>query len=384
MVPESPAFVMPTLEVSSLPSLQKSRLSMEETPNTVRVSIDLPLDPGTVFPLLIDELSSSLAARGIQFDPGCEGRFVEDASEIGRVIAWKPGELLACEWHPASWEPQRVTQVALRLEAISAGTRVTIEQVGWGTIIQDPLELTGWFATEVAAPLLRATSPLAFGDWFTDRRARRPSGVRAAATYRDPLYHWPSFRVMLAELALQPTDYLLDVGCGGGAFLKEALRSGCRAAGVDHSSEMVRLCRRENQTSIDQDRLTILEADAGRLPFPDALFTSTTMHGVLGFLPDPVAVLTEMRRVLRSGGKMVALGTDPELKGTPACPEPVASRLRFYDDVDLLDLARAAGWNKATVLRRNLTELARKEGIPEEHLTLFSGHDARILVGQKE
>ncbi len=357
---------------------------MENSLNSVRASIDVPLDPVAAFSVLVDELSSCLAARQIHFDPGPRGRLMQDTSEIGRVIAWKPGELIACEWHPASWEPQRVTHVELRFEAVFGGTRVTVEHAGWGTLIEDPTELAGWFATEVVAPLLQATSPFAFGDWFTDRRARRPSGACAAATYRDPLYHWPSFRVMLAELALHPTDYLLDVGCGGGAFLKEALRSGCIAAGVDHSLEMVRLARRENQTAIDQGRLTVLEGDAGHLPFRDATFTCATMHGVLGFLSDPVAVLAQIRRVLQIGGKMVILGADPELKGTPACPEPVASRLHFYDDTGLLDLARAAGLNKATVLRRNLTELAREVGIPEEHLILFSGHDARILLAHKE
>ena len=50
-----------------------------------------------------------------------------------------------------------------------------------------------------ARPLLgmMATRP-------TDRRARRPSGAEARASYGDPLYHWPNFRAILAELSLGP------------------------------------------------------------------------------------------------------------------------------------------------------------------------------------
>ena len=62
-----------------------------------------------------------------------------------------------------------------------------------------PDELAGWFAGEVAAPFLRATAPAALGDWLTDRRARRPSGKQARGVYRDPTYHYPNFRVILAE-----------------------------------------------------------------------------------------------------------------------------------------------------------------------------------------
>ena len=75
-------------------------------------------------------------------------------------------------------------------------------------------ELAGWFVSQAMAPLLRAAGPEAVGDWVTDRRARRPSGAQAREVYADPLYHWPNFRAILAELALTADDRLLEVGCG--------------------------------------------------------------------------------------------------------------------------------------------------------------------------
>jgi SAM-dependent methyltransferase len=230
---------------------------------------------------------------------------------------------------------------------------------------------------------VHATAPAAFGDWFTDRYARRPSGAQSRATYADPLYHYPNFRVILAELALSADDYLLEVGCGGGALLKAALESGCRAAAIDHSAEMVRLARQTNAAAIAAGRLEVIQGDARSLPFPDATFTRAAMTGVLGFLPDPVAAFAEIRRVLRNGGRFVGLGSDPELRGTPGAPEPMASRLRFYEADELESMGRAAGFADVRVLRRDLEQFAREAGVPEEHLPLFAappGQGARFLV----
>jgi len=352
----------------------------------VRASIDLALEPAAAFDLLVEELATALARLGIRFDPGPGGRVAEGAFEVGKVVAWEPGRGLALEWRHASWSPGVVTEMRLRLEPHDGGTRASLEHRGWEAAIGDPAELAGWFAGQVLAPLLSASSPGAFGDWFTDRRARRPSGPAARATYLHPLYHLPNFRVILAELALTRDDHLLEVGCGGGAFLAAALHSGCRAAAVDHSTEMVRLAREANRDAVADGRLDVRDADASSLPFPDATFTCAAMTGVLGFLPDPVRALGEIRRVLVARGRFVALGTDPELRGTPAAPEPMASRLRFYDSTQLEALGREAGFADVRVVQRDLQVFAREAGVPEAHLPLFAagkGGGARFLLARK-
>ncbi|RPJ87573.1 MAG: methyltransferase domain-containing protein [Acidobacteria bacterium] len=350
---------------------------------SVRVDIVIDLEPSKLFDLLVEELQTALIRVGIVFEPGANGRIVENKVEVGRVKSWKPGKGFLLDWCQASWQPEEVTEIELRLESVESATRATFEHRGWGGLMSGPEGISGWFAGLVVAPFLRAATPAVLGDWLTDRGARRPSGRQARETYRDPLYHYPNFRVILAELALKPQDYLLEVGCGGGALLKDALQSGCRAAAMDHSPDMVRVAREVNSQAVAQGRLKIFEADAERLPFPDGTFTCAAMTGVLGFLSNPVAVFREIRRVLAPGGRLVVLGSDPELKGTPGAPEPMASRLLFYEDDELGNLAREADFEEVRVVRRDLEPFAREVGIPEEHIPLFAGLGTRFLLARR-
>jgi len=350
---------------------------------TVCVGITLALEPQAAFDIITGELSSALAQAGIVFEPAPNGGVRQGSFEVGRVVAWQPGELFRMQWRPADWAPQEVAEAELRCQAVGAGTQVTLEQRGWGGLVGGPDELAGWFAGQIAAPLLQATAPAAFGDWVTDRRARRPSGARARATYREPLYHFPNFRVLLQELALTPQDYLLEVGCGGGAFLKLVLQSGCRAAAIDHSPDMLAVARELNSEAVSAGRLELRHAAADSLPFPDETFSCAVMTGVLGFLPDPLTAFQEIRRALHPGGRFLALGSDPALKGTPAAPEPIASRLRFYRDDQLEALAREAGFEEVRVVRRSVEQFARESGIPAEHLALFTGPGPGFLIARR-
>jgi len=349
----------------------------------VRAEVDVALEPAAAFGVFVDELPRSLAGLGIELELAPEGRAREGDVEVGSITAWEPGERIALEWRPATWEPEELTEVVLTFEATDSGTHVTIEQRGWGRMLGGADEILGWFTGQVAAPLLRITSPTAFGDWLTDRRARRPSGGQARTVYREPLFHRPNFAVLLELLDLEPEDLLLEVGCGGGAFMYDALRSGCRAAAIDHSPDMVRLARDINAGAIVDGRLEVLEASADRLPFPDEMFTCATMTGVLGFLPDPVVALAEIRRVLVDGGRVVLLGSDPSWRGTPAAPEPMASRLRFYDDDELVRIGQDAAFTDVRVERRDLEPAAREAGIPEEFVPLFALGTAPFLAALK-
>jgi SAM-dependent methyltransferase len=83
----------------------------------------------------------------------------------------------------------------------------------------------------------------AFVDWLTDRIARRPGGSRAREVYGAEDIHDFARRAILDALALGPRDHLLELGCGGGLLLRDALATCAAATGLDHSEEMVDLAR---------------------------------------------------------------------------------------------------------------------------------------------
>jgi SAM-dependent methyltransferase len=187
----------------------------------------------------------------------------------------------------------------------------------------------------------------AFEDWLTDRLARRPTGSRARAVYGAEDVHDFARRAILEALALEAGDRLLEIGCGGGLLLRDALACGASVTGIDHSPEMVALAR-ERAPGAD-----VLPARAEELPFADDSFTAVAMSVVFMFLPDPVAVLRRCHAVLVGGGRLAVYTTSPELRGTPAAPEPLASHTHFYDDDELVALARRGGFADAAVLNND-------------------------------
>ena len=183
----------------------------------------------------------------------------------------------------------------------------------------------------------------AFVDWLTDRVARRPTGTRARTVYGAEDVHDFARGAILDALELEPGDHLLEVGCGGGLLLRDAMGRRARATGIDHSPDMVELAQQRAPGA------EVVLAQAESLPFPDHTFAAVAMSIVFFFLPDPVSVLRECRRVLQPGGRIAIYTTGPELRGTPAAPEPLASRGHFYGDEELAGLGRAAGLTDVTV-----------------------------------
>ena len=256
-----------------------------------------------------------------------------------------------------------------------------VESKNWADVLGgDASEFLGWYVGEVVAPILSSSAPRRLGDWITDRHARQPSGKNSRKFYRNPVYHWPNFLAILGVLNLQPEDNLVEVGCGGGAFLHEALKSGCRASAIDHSADMVRLAAKTNRDSIARNRLKVELGDADQLPYPAGTFTCAVMTGVLGFLPDATRAFGEVFRVLRSGGRFVAFTSTKEIRGTPAAPEPAASRIHFYEDVELERLARDAGFDEVRVEHPSLLEFAKRTGMPKSDIDLFRGKSGSQLL----
>jgi len=118
----------------------------------------------------------------------------------------------------------------------------------------------------------------------------------------DPAY---ALSTRLLDLDRHSGESVLEVGCGMGLDLVEYLRHGLRVSAVDVSRRSLELTRR----LLDQRgmRARLMMADAERLPFAEETFQLVVARGVLMYTPDETRAVKEIYRVLKPGGRFLAI-----------------------------------------------------------------------------
>jgi SAM-dependent methyltransferase len=154
---------------------------------------------------------------------------------------------------------------------------------------------------------------------------------------------------------------VLDVGCGPGTItvdLAARVPSGS-VIGLD-AADGVLATARDEASRRGQDNVSFSPGNVYQLDFPDGAFDVVHAHQVLQHLSDPVAALTEMRRVCRPGGLVAARDGDyggmfwypasPGLDEWQALYRAVARGLGGEPDAGrhVLAWARAAGFSEVT------------------------------------
>ncbi len=106
-------------------------------------------------------------------------------------------------------------------------------------------------------------------------------------------------------------EEVLDVGTGTGVVAITAARSGARVSGLDLTPTLLEQAR-ENARIARKEEIVWTEGDAEDLPYPDASFDVVLSQFGHIFAPRPEVAVSEIRRVLKPGGRFVFATWPPE------------------------------------------------------------------------
>jgi len=109
---------------------------------------------------------------------------------------------------------------------------------------------------------------------------------------------------------VRPGELVLDVGTGTGVVALTAARAGARVSALDLTPVLLDHAR-ENARIAGQD-IAWVEGDAEQLPYADASFDVVLSQFGHMFAPRPDVAISEMRRVLKPGGRVAFATWPPE------------------------------------------------------------------------
>ncbi|HEX4178715.1 MAG TPA: class I SAM-dependent methyltransferase [Rhizomicrobium sp.] len=131
-------------------------------------------------------------------------------------------------------------------------------------------------------------------------------------------------RRTLAAARLDQRTQMLDVACGPGIVACAAATQAGHVTGIDLTPAMIEQARERQQRS-GLTNLTWRIGDETKLPFPDQSFDVVLTRYSFHHMPEPIAALREMKRVVRPAGRIIVIDATPS-------PETQAA----YDRMEIL------------------------------------------------
>ena len=167
-------------------------------------------------------------------------------------------------------------------------------------------------------------------------------------------------RYLYARAGMQHARRVLEVGCGTGALLAELpeLTTGL-PVGLDIKVEYLQYAR-QNASGVQ-----LTQGDALMLPFASQSFDLVFCHYFLLWVSKPIQAVSEMARVSRAGGSVLALA-EPDYGGRMDYPEALAPLGQLQADA-LLDQGADP------TLGRRLGEIFHRSGLDQVELGVMGG-----------
>jgi SAM-dependent methyltransferase len=129
-------------------------------------------------------------------------------------------------------------------------------------------------------------------------------------------------RRAVSLIADQPRGRVLDYGCGGAELVSACLEAGLDASGCDLYYEGGDLSGRVPERLFRECRVQRMVE--GRIPWPDQTFDVVLTNQVFEHVEDLEQALSEIQRVMKHGGSLVALFPDRGVWKEPHCGIPFA------------------------------------------------------------
>lgn len=156
----------------------------------------------------------------------------------------------------------------------------------WATLAQDEVRLAARLAERAG-----------------DSRAFFDDAASGWDRTRDELYG--SAFGHEALLALLPPEWTVaDLGCGTGRLAQQLAPAVREVIGIDNSAAMLKAAAAHTR---QQRNITLKKGELTALPLDDGCCDAALCVLVLTYLDEPLAVLREMRRILRPGGRAVVV-----------------------------------------------------------------------------
>jgi len=139
---------------------------------------------------------------------------------------------------------------------------------------------------------------------------------------------------------------VLEIATGPGLLAKHVAYAAKRMVATDYAEGMIREAKKGTYPA----NLTFEVADATALPYADDSFDAVLIANALHVMPDPEAALREIRRVLRSGGILIAPNFVEHKKGAVSRVWSGILQLagisfaRQWSEEEYLDFLRRNGW----------------------------------------
>ena len=160
--------------------------------------------------------------------------------------------------------------------------------------------------------------------------------------------HRPNL-LAIAALELQPTDRILELGFGPGHAIATMAKRAPNGIvwGIDRSSDMLAQALRRNRKSVERQRVRLGLGRFDMLPLPDASVDKILAVNVVYFWEDASAVLKEVRRVFKPGGRIAIYATDKSAMRNWKFAG--AKTHRLFDGENLAEMLRGGGFDSSVI-----------------------------------